>query len=228
MRITVERSVPEQVTEQFLPVYRSSFAHLAERSAAKQVLEDGDFRALMGSESSLKFCGWAKKGDLVALALMAHDLSLVPWVSVPYFRRRWPREVNEHRIAYLLTILVHEEHRSEPWMARLIEGLAAYGGLHDTTLVFDCCRFNIEEVPVPEMIATLASRLGEVEQEIIDVQHYYTYRMADPDNLTLSVLQDEGVIDLTNTGFVDVHTIDLRDDRVSHLGVPTTRPGLRQ
>lgn len=219
-RVTLERLVSEKVIDDFLPIYRASFAHLAERSAAKQVLDDEEFRQLLASSSTVKFCGW--RGDrLVALALMTHDLALVPWVSIPFFWKQYPTEMAEGQIGYFLTLLVEEPERGGPWMTLLLEALSLYSVSRGVVMIFDCCRYNIEEIDVPGMIRTLGERYVDVETERIDIQHYYAYLAHDAGRHDFNAIADAGIIDLTIDPATELDVIDLR------VSAPTLRPDAR-
>lgn len=211
MHITIERSLSADIVEEFLPVYQESFAHLAELSAAKQVLEDEEFRRLMRSPRTLKFCGWDVGDDLVAMALMTHDIALVPWASIPFFARHWPERIDTDHLAYLLTILVKADRRGEPWMSNIIEVLALHSAERDVLMVFDCCQFNIDVVDVPAMIKELGSRNSKILTELIDFQHYYAYRAQDVGLYDLTSINRGGVIDLRVPDLLP-EVIDLRDD----------------
>lgn len=227
-RVTLERGVPDHVVDAFLPVYRTSFEHLATRSAAKQVLSDGEFVALVTSPRTVKTCAW-DRDELVGMALMAHDLTLVPWVSIPFFAQRWPGELAEGRLGYLLTILVHPDHRDGPWMRLMIETLALHSATRHVQMAFDCCGFNIDTVDVPAMIKALGERFARIETERIDMQHYYAYRAVDDGRSDMAAVAAEGIIDLT---LEDEHefVIDLTDSAQATARTqassakPTVRP----
>lgn len=195
-RVTLERRVPGHIVDAFLPVYRASFEHLATRSATKQILSDAEFVALVTSRRTVKTCAWDRE-ELVGMALMAHDLTLVPWVSIPFFAQRWPDELADGRLGYLLTVLVHPDHRAGPWMRLMIETLAMHSAVRHVQMAFDCCGFNIETVDVPAMIKALGEGFARIETERIDIQHYYAYRAVDDGRSDLGAVAREGVIDLT-------------------------------
>ena len=74
MHINIALSIDRATTEAFLPIYRETFAHLVERSAAKQSLTDDEFRFFMGSPDVLKLTGWDDDGELCAMSLATRKL----------------------------------------------------------------------------------------------------------------------------------------------------------
>lgn len=197
MKITIETSVDEATTETFLPIYRETFAHLVERSAAKQSLSDDEFRFFMASHDVLKFAGWDDQGELCAISLATQKLDLVPWVSPPFFARRFPEHYQREAIFYFLTILVREEKRSDPWARALIEAFGLHCGTITGICVFDCCQYNDEVIGVPAIIAGIARSFLDLDEQVIDIQRYYAYEIKQIRTIDLREVRHRTLIDLT-------------------------------
>ena len=198
MKITIERHLDDAITEAFVPIYHESFAHLAELSASKQVLSDTDFRRLMRSNDVLKFSGWNEGGELCAVALATPKLDLVPWVSTPFFAKRFPDQYGRDAIFYFLTILVRAENRDQSWAAAIMEAISLHCGACRGVTVFDCCTFNTDVVQVPEMIMGIARRCLEFDSFELDVQRYYALEIHGIREIDLRNLRHRDVVDLSD------------------------------
>ncbi len=77
--------VPDEMARRFLAIYRAAFAPLEKLAPARQSLTDEEFLEEMADDSVVKFVASDRHQEPCALAFMATDLSVVPWISVPYF-----------------------------------------------------------------------------------------------------------------------------------------------
>lgn len=196
MRITIESTVDATTAEAFLPIYHESFAHLIDLSAAKQSLSDEEYRFFMGSEDVLKFTGWTDDDQLCAVSLVTTRLDLVPWVSPPFFARRFPEHYERGVIYYFLTILVREQDRNRPWTKAILEAIGLHCGAVRGICVFDCCKFNDEVVGVPKIISEVSRPYLDFEEIEIDVQRYYAYVIDRIREIDLRNVEHRDVIDL--------------------------------
>lgn len=176
----VERltAVTSDIVEEFLPVYRRAFAPLEVLAAARQALTDDEFRDEMVDDRVIKFVARDSDGQAAALAFMATDLSVVPWVSVPYFAKRFPDHYARGAIFYVGALLVRAERQGGPWMKAIVDDMIRYVAEHQGVAAFDCCGFNTETVHLPDTLARATHRLAYAETAEIDVQRYYAYEMA--------------------------------------------------
>ncbi len=197
MRITIETGIDPAVTEAFLPIYHESFAHLAELAASKQVLSDTDFRTVMASPEVLKFSGWTQADKLCAIALATPKLDLVPWVSPPFFAKRFPDHYERGVIYYFLALLVHEENRDESWATAILEAISLFCGARQGVTVFDCCTFNNDVVKLPEIIIETGRRCLDLDAYEIDTQHYHALVLNRIRTIDLRNVRHREVIDLT-------------------------------
>jgi len=175
MRITIERRIDDSTTERFLALYREAFAPLETVAAARQSLTDDEFREEMSDPSVLKFVGWNRRGESVALMMVATDLDVVPWISAPFYRAQFPEQAARGAIYYFGALLVAPGVRGGPWAHRLLgEGVRFVAG-NVGIAAFDCCRYNVEEIDVPRMVAEIGERLCYFDRHEVDVQRYYAY-----------------------------------------------------
>lgn len=176
----VERllTIPDAMTEQFLAIYRAAFAPLETLAAARQSLTDDEFRDEMRDERVVKFVARDTSGDAVALSFMATDLSIVPWVSIPYYAKRFPDHYARGAICYVGALLVRPDRQGGPWVKRVVDDVLTAIAERRGICAFDCCGFNVETVGLADTLARAAHRIAYAETMELDVQRYYAYDMA--------------------------------------------------
>ena len=175
MLITMETKLDHETTEEFLSVYRDSFAPLEDKAAARQSLTDEEFRQEMLDESVLKFVAWDERGQVAALAFVCTDLSVVPWISIPYFEQRFPEHHARGAIYYYGALLVRPDLRGGATSYELLKELCRFTAMNKAIAAFDCCRYNEDTVKLPELVATVAREVCVVDTQQIDHQRYYAY-----------------------------------------------------
>lgn len=199
MRITIEHSIDVQTQEEFLQIYRDAFAPLEPLAAARQALTDDEFRVQMNDPGVFKFLAWDDDGRACAMAIMAADLSKVPWISPQYFAARFPEHSARNAIYYYQALLVRGDHRKSGTAGQMLEAVITKVAEDKAVAAIDCCRFTVEEVQFPAMVSAVASRLCHFDEWEIDSQHYYAYRstgLLQPQVIDLREEADEPVIDL--------------------------------
>jgi len=168
-------NIAPDVAEEFRAVYRAAFAPLQKLSPARQSLTDAEFYEAMQDESVMKFVGWDAKRTPCAMALMATDLSVVPWVSAPYFEARYPDHHARGAVYYFHALLVRSEFQGGPWARLLIEELTRALAADKAVAAFDCCSHTVDTARLPEVIARVAGRISYLEPTELDKQHYFAY-----------------------------------------------------
>ena len=174
-RPSVERLswVEPRLAERFLVIYRAAFAPLETLAPARQGLTDEEFLGQMFDPSVVKFVAW--DGDEpAALAFMATDLSTVPWISVPYFRARFPEEFARGAIYYFGGLLVSPGHQGGPWASRVVRAATRTICANRGIAVFDCCEHNVGR-KLPGMVARVAASMTVFETKELEAQRYYAY-----------------------------------------------------
>jgi hypothetical protein len=179
LEIEVRSELDAEEVERFLELYRESFAPLEILSAARQSLTDDEFREEMAHPSVVKFVG-VLEGEPVALMFFSKDLSILPWISEPYFAHHFPTWYERGAIYYFGGLLVQPAHRGGRVVKALFEAGARAVAADDALVAFDCCAHNVEEVRLPEMIAMIAGRVCDLTPSTIDTQHYYAYELRNP------------------------------------------------
>ena len=177
--VRVERltAVSDELTEEFLAIYQGAFAPLATRSAARQALTDDEFRDEMSHASVTKIVAYDAQGEAGAMAIVATDLSLVPWISVPYYATRFPREFARHAIFYVNAVVVRPERQGGPWAKAVLEELYRYVAENHAVMAFDCCGYNVDVVKLVDATTRSSHRIAHVETHELDQQRYYAFDM---------------------------------------------------
>ena len=176
----VERTtvVTGDLVEDFLAVYRAAFKPLETLAPARQSFDDDEFREEMGDERVVKFVAYDTNGEACAMAFMATDLNAVPWISVPYFAKRFPDHYARGAIFYVGALLVRTEKQGGPWAKEIVDDLVRYVAERRGVATFDCCGFNVDVVKLPDTLARASHALAFVETAEIDQQRYYAYEFA--------------------------------------------------
>lgn len=178
MRIETRVSLPADMAEDFLKVYRAAFEPLEVLAAARQSLTDDEFMEEMAHPAVLKWVAWDSFDNPCGMAFMTTDLSILPWISLPYYRARFPEHFERGAIYYFGGLLVHPDYQGGAVVMPLLETVIRKIGADNAIAAFDCCGFNIDAKRFPQMIADVAARVCEsVDPQEIDVQRYYAYDM---------------------------------------------------
>lgn len=177
-RVARLTSVPDDLTEQFLAVYRAAFAPLDTLSAARQSLTDDEFREEMRDPRVTKIVAFDADGDAGAMAFVATDLSIVPWISVPYYARRFPEQYARGAVYYVNAAVVRPDRQGSVWTRAVLEELYRYVAENRAVMAFDCCGYNVDTVGLVAATERVARAVAHVEPVELDRQHYYAFDMA--------------------------------------------------
>jgi hypothetical protein len=169
------QTVTLAVAEEFLDIYRSAFLSLERLAPARQALTDDEFMMEMRDERVLKFVCKDRAEDTVALGFMAADLSVVPWISPPYYEARFPDHFARGAIYYFGSLLVRPDRQGGSWATMLLTEMSKRVMADSAIAAFDCCAYNVRVLRLPELIATVGQRLGTVETVELDSQQYFAY-----------------------------------------------------
>jgi hypothetical protein len=163
------------VAEEFLGIYRSAFLPLERLAPARQSLTDDEFMAEMSDDRVLKFVCNDQEQATVALGFMATELSVVPWISPPYYEARFPDHYARRAIYYFGAMLVRPDRQGGSWATMLLTEMSKMVMADSAIAAFDCCAYNVTVLRLPELIATVGQRLGRVETIELDSQQYFAY-----------------------------------------------------
>ena len=173
MQVTLLRNVDDVLARRYWPLYDEAFAALRTASPCRQFLTEDEFMEEMADPRILKFVLW-DDGEAVGMALVAEELSAVPWVSPDYFAVRFPLEYAEGRLFYFGALLTAPHARRNGNAKRLLAALSEHVANVDGIAAFDCAAVNVPYVP--DLVAAIADEVTDLAPQQIDSQHYYAYK----------------------------------------------------
>ncbi len=171
--------LPIELVADFLALYRESFAELEITAAGRQSHTDAEFIEEMANPAVLKFVAWVD-GVAASMVFISNDLTTVPWISVPYYRHRFPDHYARQAIYYVGALLVHPGYRRGAALAAVLRVAAQVVAGNDGLAAFDCCEHNSTTVQLPRVVAMLLRRTCDVAEHKIDVQSYYALELRNP------------------------------------------------
>lgn len=180
VRITVEDTLDDAVTEEFLRLYVATFSPLAVRAAARQVLHREEFVAEMRDPRVLKYVARDADGRAVGLSTLTRDLETVPWISPDYFAARYPEHTVRDAVFYLGFTLVAPHHQRAGVFQVMIEEMIARVLAERGVCGWDICAYNEEVLGFSTSIAALIRRHADVTVGPVDAQTYFAAELHGP------------------------------------------------
>jgi hypothetical protein len=166
-------TVPKEMASDFLEIYRAAFSDLEKLAPARQSFTDDEFMSEMQDERVLKFICADGGDETVALGFMATDLAAVPWISPAYYKARFPDHYKRQAIYYFGSLLVRPGRQGGPWATVILTEMSKRIMADRAIAAFDCCEYNVRVLRLPDLIATVGQRLGQVETVQLDPQQYF-------------------------------------------------------
>jgi hypothetical protein len=170
--IDVERDLDEDVTERFHALYVETFAPMAVRAVARQVLHREEFVEEMRDPRVMKYVARDAAGAVIGLTTLTRDLETVPWISPEYFAARYPAHAARDAVFYLGFTLVAPQHRRSSVFRLMIEEVADHVLEARGVCGWDVCAYNEEVLGFSTMIGQLLHSRLDCTIEEIDVQRY--------------------------------------------------------
>jgi len=178
VRIETPALLSDDVAEEFCKLYRTAFEPLDVLAAARQSLTDEEFLEELAHPSVFKWLVYDDFDRPCALSFMTNDLTTVPWVSIPFYKARFPDHFERKAIYYFGGLLVHPEYQGSSVVKDLLVQVMLKVGADDAICAFDCCGFNVDVKRFPKLVGDFAELVNEfVDLQEVDVQRYYAYVM---------------------------------------------------
>jgi hypothetical protein len=178
--ITVETTVPTSDIAAFYEIYWESWQKMLDTSPCRQYLRFEEFAAEATDARVLKFILWGEGGQPVALAFVARELSVVPWVAPEFYAARFPTHYNERRIFYVGSIVVHPSQRHSHAIRALLRAITLHMVEVRGIAAFDCSQYMYLK-GWHEMIASVGHMFSDLEaQDLGEPQHYFAYVVNGP------------------------------------------------
>lgn len=176
MRIETPAFLSEDLIEDFLKVYRAAFEPLETRAAARQSLTDEEFVEELAHPAVKKWVAWDELDRPCGMAFLTTDLTIVPWISLPYYQAHFPEHYARKAIYYFGGLLVHPDHQGTRAAVELLEASLGRCAADHAIAAFDCCGFNVEVKHFTDLIADVCRRVSiDCDLQEIDVQRYYAF-----------------------------------------------------
>jgi hypothetical protein len=172
LRLEVLEVVPLELAEQALAGYKRAYAITDRLAAAAQRLPDEEFLAKMADPTATKFIAIDIEDGPVAMATLTTKPSYR--LSAAFYEERWPVHAAEGRIWYMAQFWTSPDHRAAP--IAVVHAVASHAKGRDIVIAFNCSDNNSN---VPQLIAKVAGRYGEISTELVSVQRYYAYQWLD-------------------------------------------------
>ncbi len=173
MAVTVAEQVDRADLTRFWELYEAAFTPLASRAASREMLSRAEFTAMMNDRRVLKYVARDDDGDSVGLATLAREVEAVPWLSVPYFRRRWPQEYAEGRLYYVGFLFTHPAHQGTGLLRQMVRAVVRTLAEARAVTGFDISGYNRETY---NLLIGLMRRAGpEVVPDVISLDEHVYY-----------------------------------------------------
>jgi len=194
MRITIERYVDAETASTLLVTHNDTFRALDDLAAEKQSLDEELFLKLLDHPDVIMFVGWDDDGEPIALMMVTSNLGLIPWVQASFYASLYPEHAARNAIFYVPTLHVVAAHQGGPMIKALCEAFALWIVLSKGVLAFDTCKWDIDNIGVPQFIERYAlAHIDGVALEV-DSQHYFAYEAVALKSLDLRDRTDHGIV----------------------------------
>ncbi len=170
--VTTERRPDRSSWEALWQLYHATFEPLQELALLNHLYARAEFDALLADERISKLIARDDTGP-VGMAMITNELELVPQISPPFLRRRYPEQAARDAVFFGIMIFVADTHRRSTVFPRLIAGMGQMTAEASGVVVFDVCRHNLETYDFDGLIASMAGWFPHSEFEQVDAQHYF-------------------------------------------------------
>ncbi|MCY7401262.1 MAG: pyruvoyl-dependent arginine decarboxylase [Nocardioides sp.] len=171
--VTLEKTVDLATARRYYELYRDTFGDLEDKAAARQLLHEHEFLEEMVDDRVHKYVARDEDGEAVGITTLTADLETVPWISPPYFAKRYPEHHARGAIYYLGFTLVHPSRRTARVFHAMFTRMAELMVAEKAVAAWDMCLFN-DERRVGGNGGRLLARLADITIEPVDRQTYYT------------------------------------------------------
>ncbi|MBM7507234.1 hypothetical protein JOE61_001048 [Nocardioides salarius] len=178
--IDVEGALDPDVVERFHALYAETFAPMATRAVARQVLHREEFVEEMSDPRVMKYVARDPAGDVVGLTTLTRDLETVPWISPDYFAAHYPEHTARNAVFYLGFTLVAPRHQRTHVFQSMIEQVIARVLEERGVCGWDVCAYNEEVLGFSTMIGELLHSHADCTVEQVDAQTYSVVEMHGP------------------------------------------------
>ncbi len=181
MYVTKHTNVTDSgLIDELWELYEVSYERIAAVDITRETLFRTEFNEVMADSTYRTTVVRDDDGTPIAMAVIATDIAVTRYLSVPYFRRRYPERLANGKIHYIMWIIVHPDHQNTRATFELARAGLAPEAADGTLLVFDLPESNQpnEEGGGAELFRRVAKTIAEVQLESFGVSRYYALDFA--------------------------------------------------
>lgn len=181
MYITKHSSVTDRnVLDRLWNLYSLAYDKIAEQDVSREILFRSEFDEVMADPTYRITVVRDDDNEPIAMAVVATDIAVTRYLSVPYFRKNYPDRFAEGRIHYIMWVVVHPDHQAGRASWELARAGFAPEVADGALLVFDMPASNQtqDQGGVVELFRRVANSIAEVELESFGASRYYALDFA--------------------------------------------------
>lgn len=195
MYVTRHTNVTDpNVVESLWQLYEAAYERIAAQDITRETLYRHEFAEVLADSTYRLTVVRDDDATPIAMAVIATDIGVTRYLSVPYFRQRYPERLAAGKIHYIMWILVHPDHQNTRATFELARAGLAPEVEDGTLLVFDLPESNQpnEGGGGAELFRRVAKTLAEVQLESFGVSRYYALDFAPQDRPVAEVEVSDG------------------------------------
>ena len=176
--LTIDTYVDPDVVPALWELYYDAFEPLRELALLSHLYPRDLFDDLANDPRVWKVIEW-RGAEPAGFAILTNFLDLVPQISPPFLRKRFPEQALRQSIYFGIFICVSPAYRSKTVFPRIIAGMGQIAAMNDGIVVCDMSRIN-RDAELPGMIDRIVEWFPRSEFEEIDSQHYFAAILPEP------------------------------------------------
>lgn len=184
--MTVETRPAAESWDDLWDLYFDAFEPLQELALLNHLYHRSDFDTLLADERVSKLIAWVE-GKPVGLAMITNELELVPQISPPFLRAKYPDQAGRQAVFFGIMVFVAETHRRSTTFARLVAGMGQITAAASGVVVFDICRHNMAAIELDKQLASISRWFPDSSFERIDEQSYFAATLPAPTERRLPI-----------------------------------------
>ncbi|HEV8298558.1 MAG TPA: hypothetical protein VGQ20_14730 [Acidimicrobiales bacterium] len=169
--VTISAVIDDELIPELWQLYAEAFEPMRELALLCHLYPRELFEELVADARVFKVIGW-RDGQPVAFAAVTNVLDLVPQISPPFLRRRYPEQALRQAIFFAMFICVAERFRTSTMFARLIAGMGQVAATREGLVVCDISQVN-RDADLDSLIGRIVNWFPGSRFDEIDSQHYY-------------------------------------------------------
>ena len=116
--VGIETAPDPSIWDDLWDLYFTAFEPLQELALLNHLYSRSAFDLLLADERVSKLIAWVE-GRPVGLAMITNQLDIVPQISPPFLRRKYPEMAERQAVFFGIMIFVAESHRRTSAFARI-------------------------------------------------------------------------------------------------------------